>query len=44
MLLALDDALSTAVLAGRAADAEIFGVADLTTNPDRRYHLGERAS
>ncbi|RWG23292.1 MAG: hypothetical protein EOQ55_00615 [Mesorhizobium sp.] len=36
MLLALDDALSTAVLAGRGADAEIFGVIDLTSKIEAR--------
>ncbi|TIQ36274.1 MAG: hypothetical protein E5X48_10850 [Mesorhizobium sp.] len=36
MLLALDDAISTAVLAGRGADAEIFGVIDLTSNIEAR--------
>ncbi|OHV70771.1 hypothetical protein LCM4577_00915 [Mesorhizobium sp. LCM 4577] len=36
MLLALDDAISTAVLAGRDADAEIFGVIDLTSKIESR--------
>ncbi|MEI9417450.1 hypothetical protein [Mesorhizobium sp. Cs1321R2N1] len=36
MLLALDDARATAVLAGRAADAEIFGVVDLTSKIETR--------
>jgi hypothetical protein len=36
MLLALDDAISTAVLAGRGADAEIFGVIDLTSKLETR--------
>ncbi|MDX8455976.1 hypothetical protein RFM98_24895 [Mesorhizobium sp. VK9D] len=39
MLLALDDALSTAVLAGRGADAEIFGVVDLTNKIETRIAL-----
>jgi hypothetical protein len=36
MLLALDDAISTTVLAGRGADAEIFGVIDLTSKTQTR--------
>ncbi|TPN74533.1 hypothetical protein FJ987_24825 [Mesorhizobium sp. CU2] len=36
MLLALDDALSTAVLAGRSEAAEIFGVIDLSTKAETR--------
>ncbi|RVD71007.1 MAG: hypothetical protein E5V62_05560 [Mesorhizobium sp.] len=36
MLLALDDAISTAVLAGRDADAEVFGVVDLTSKLEIR--------
>lgn len=36
VLLALDDAVSTAVLAGRGADAEIFGVIDLTCKIETR--------
>ncbi|WP_245435963.1 hypothetical protein [Mesorhizobium tamadayense] len=36
MLLALDDAISTAVLAGRGADAEILGVIDLTNKTEAR--------
>ncbi|TIW52297.1 MAG: hypothetical protein E5V54_30820 [Mesorhizobium sp.] len=36
MLLALDDAISSALLAGRAADAEIFGVIDLTSKIEAR--------
>ncbi|RWB69649.1 hypothetical protein [Mesorhizobium sp.] len=36
MLLALDDAISAAVLAGRGADAEIFGVIDLTSKNEAR--------
>ncbi|MDG4892381.1 hypothetical protein P9272_02030 [Mesorhizobium sp. WSM4976] len=36
MLLALNDAISTAVLAGRGADAEIFGVIDLTSKTETR--------
>ena len=36
MLLALDDAISSAVLAGRGADAEIFGVIDLTNKTETR--------
>jgi len=36
MLLALDDARSTAVLAGKGADAEIFGVIDLTSKKETR--------
>ncbi|WP_292620981.1 hypothetical protein [Mesorhizobium sp.] len=36
MLLALDDAISTVVLAGRGADAEIFGVIDLTSKIEVR--------
>ncbi|TJV46238.1 MAG: hypothetical protein E5Y02_01380 [Mesorhizobium sp.] len=34
MLLALDDAISMAVLAGRGADAEIRGVIDLTNKTE----------
>ncbi|MGX5843673.1 hypothetical protein ACWGTI_23420 [Mesorhizobium sp. ArgA1] len=36
MLLALDDAMSMAVLAGRDAGAEIFGVIDLTSKIEVR--------
>ena len=36
MLLALDDARSTAVLAGRGTDAEIFGVIDLSSKAETR--------
>lgn len=36
MLLALDDAISSAVLAGKDADAEIFGVIDLPGQTDTR--------
>ncbi|RRH90056.1 hypothetical protein EH240_33550 [Mesorhizobium tamadayense] len=36
MLLALDDAISTAVWAGRGADAEIRGVVDLTNRIEAR--------
>lgn len=36
MLLALNDAISTAVLAGRNANAEIFGVIDLTCRNETR--------
>ncbi|BCM21101.1 hypothetical protein [Mesorhizobium sp. J8] len=36
MLLALNDAISTAVLAGRSANAEIFGVIDLTSKIEAR--------
>ncbi|WP_292340647.1 hypothetical protein [Mesorhizobium sp.] len=36
MLLALDDAITTAVLAGRGADAAIFGVIDLTSKIETR--------
>lgn len=36
MLLALDDAIATAVLASRGADAEIFGVIDLTSKIEAR--------
>jgi len=36
MLLALDDAISTAVLAGRGENAEIFGVIDLTSRIETR--------
>ncbi|RUV41831.1 MAG: hypothetical protein E5X23_27695 [Mesorhizobium sp.] len=36
MLLALDDAISSAVLAGRGDDAEIFGVVDLTSKIETR--------
>ncbi|WP_245463173.1 MULTISPECIES: hypothetical protein [unclassified Mesorhizobium] len=36
MLLALDDAISSAVLAGRGADVEIFGVVDLTSKIETR--------
>ncbi|TGP86379.1 hypothetical protein EN866_24070 [Mesorhizobium sp. M2D.F.Ca.ET.223.01.1.1] len=36
MLLALDDAISTAVLAGRGTGAEIFGVIDLTSKIETR--------
>ncbi|RAZ93074.1 hypothetical protein DPM33_00355 [Mesorhizobium hawassense] len=37
MLLALDDAISSAVLAGRGSDAEILGVVDLTTKTEARF-------
>ncbi|RWL50204.1 MULTISPECIES: hypothetical protein [unclassified Mesorhizobium] len=37
MLLAVDDAISSAVLAGRGRDAEIFGVIDLTTKTEARF-------
>lgn len=37
MLLALDDAISSAVLACRGADAEIFGVIDLTTKIEAKF-------
>ncbi|RVD55663.1 hypothetical protein EN828_27255 [Mesorhizobium sp. M2D.F.Ca.ET.185.01.1.1] len=36
MLLALDDAISSAVLAGRGGDAEIFGVIDLSSKIETR--------
>ena len=36
MLLALDDAISTAVLAGRREDVEIFGVIDLSSKLETR--------
>jgi hypothetical protein len=36
MLLALDDAISTAVLAGRGASAEVFGVVDLNSKIETR--------
>ncbi|RWL94320.1 MAG: hypothetical protein EOR68_22385 [Mesorhizobium sp.] len=36
MLLAVDDAISTAVLTGRGAEAEIFGVIDLTSKIEIR--------
>ncbi|RWE92045.1 MAG: hypothetical protein EOS81_20880 [Mesorhizobium sp.] len=36
MLLAVNDAVSTAVLAGRGGDAEIFGVIDLTSKVETR--------
>jgi len=36
MLLALDDAISSAVLAGRRADVEIFGVVDLSCKLETR--------
>ncbi len=36
MLLALDDARSMAVLAGRGKDAEIFGVIDLSSKTETR--------
>ncbi|RUX33441.1 MAG: hypothetical protein EOS42_06540 [Mesorhizobium sp.] len=36
MLLALDDAISSAVLAGRGTSAEIFGVIDLTNKIETR--------
>ncbi|MDG4878736.1 hypothetical protein P9273_27025 [Mesorhizobium sp. WSM4935] len=36
MLLALDDAISTAVLAGRGAGAEVFGVVDLNSKIETR--------
>lgn len=39
MLLALDDAISTAVLAGRGADAEVFGVIDLTSKIEVRIGI-----
>ncbi|ESX14803.1 hypothetical protein X768_00555 [Mesorhizobium sp. LSJC265A00] len=34
MLLAVNDAMSTAVLAGRSANAEVFGVVDLTNKAE----------
>ncbi|ARP64366.1 hypothetical protein A9K65_013995 [Mesorhizobium sp. WSM1497] len=34
MLLAVNDAISTAVLAGRSANAEVFGVVDLTNKAE----------
>ncbi|MCQ8876261.1 hypothetical protein NP945_30925 [Mesorhizobium sp. LMG17149] len=34
MLLAVESAISTAVLAGRSANAEVFGVVDLTTKAE----------
>ena len=36
MLLALDDAVSSAVLAGRGTAAEIYGVVDLTSKIETR--------
>ncbi|MEI9405647.1 hypothetical protein [Mesorhizobium argentiipisi] len=36
MLLALDDAISTAVLAGRGAGAEVFGIIDLNNKIETR--------
>ena len=36
MLLALDDAISTAVLAGKGANADVFGVIDLTSKLETR--------
>ncbi|TPI11155.1 hypothetical protein FJW06_20750 [Mesorhizobium sp. B4-1-3] len=36
MLLALDDAISSAVLAGRSAEAEVFGVIDLASKIETR--------
>ena len=44
MLLAVDDAISLAVLAGKAADVEIFGVIDLNSKAEIRIgaiSLGE---
>ena len=36
MLLALDDAISSAVLADRGADVEIFGIIDLASKSETR--------
>ncbi|MES0200202.1 hypothetical protein [Mesorhizobium sp. M0011] len=36
MLLAVNSAISTAVLAGRGANAEVFGVVDLTTKAEAK--------